>query len=71
MTDPRRKRQDGVRSLADIRSRCVIDAETGCWIWRGAFSVKVGGHATPRVWLERRRMRRGRADLPERAVERL
>ena len=55
MTDPRRKRQDGVRSLADIRSRCVIDAETGCWIWRGAFSVKVGGHATPRVWLANER----------------
>lgn len=63
MTDPRRKRQDGVRSLADIRSRCVIDAETGCWIWRGAFSVKVGGHATPRVWLanERRAEIAGRA----------
>lgn len=55
MTDPRRKRQDGVRTLEDIRARCVIDDETGCWLWRGAFSIKRGGHATPRVWLAKDR----------------
>lgn len=55
MTDTRRKRNDGVRSLEGIRSRCVIDTETGCWLWRGAFSIKRGGHATPRVWLAKDR----------------
>lgn len=47
MTDPRRKRQDGVRTLSDLRSRCVIDDETGCWMWRGAMSAD----RTPRVWM--------------------
>lgn len=63
MTDTRNKRQDGVRTLEDIRIRCVIDGETGCWIWRGAFSVKRCGHATPRVWMsnEKRSEVAGRA----------
>lgn len=44
MTDTRTKRHDGVRTLDDLRSRCVIDTETGCWLWRR-------GHAVARVWL--------------------
>lgn len=51
MNDTRRKRQDGVRTLEDIRSRCVIDDETGCWLWRGAMSMKRHGQGQPRVWL--------------------
>lgn len=51
MTDTRRKRQDGVRTLEDLRSRCVIDAETGCWLWRGAMSRGERGQPTTRVWL--------------------
>ena len=50
---PRRKRADGVRTLSDLKGRCVIDDETGCWLWQGAIS-----HAKtrkvrpiPRVWL--------------------
>jgi len=48
MTDTRRKRQDGVRTLEDLRIRCVIDTETGCWLWRGAFTISSG-----RRWLRR------------------
>ncbi len=53
MNDTRRKRSDGVRSLEDIRSRCVIDDETGCWLWRGAMSKRRNGRGQPtgRVWL--------------------
>lgn len=40
--DPRRKRFDGVRTLSDIRDRCRIDAETGCWNWSLATSTPRG-----------------------------
>ena len=51
--DTRRKREDGVRTLEDLRIRCVIDSETGCWLWRGAFtrSSDRRGQPTSRVWL--------------------
>lgn len=26
----------GVRTLADLRDRCWVDVDTGCWHWRGA-----------------------------------
>lgn len=51
MTDTRTKRHDGVRTLEDLRSRCVIDAETGCWLWRGAMSRGKSGQPTSRVWI--------------------
>lgn len=51
MTDTRRKRQDGVRNIHDLRARCVIDHETGCWLWRGAMSRGERGQPTSRVWL--------------------
>lgn len=28
----------GVQTLDDIRARCRIDDESGCWVWTGAFS---------------------------------
>lgn len=51
MTDPRKKRTDGVRTLADIKDRCRVDEITGCWIWALAMSDN-GKHAstrTPRI----------------------
>ena len=30
-------RKDGIRSLQGILDRCIVE-DTGCWIWRGAFS---------------------------------
>lgn len=33
---PRRTRSDGIRTVSDLRDRCVIDDITGCWHWRGA-----------------------------------
>jgi hypothetical protein len=29
-------RTDGIRSIADLRGRCVIDAITGCWHFKGS-----------------------------------
>lgn len=26
----------GIRTLDDIMSRCFVDGDTGCWLWRGA-----------------------------------
>lgn len=51
MSDTRRKRQDGVRNIHDLRARCVIDVETGCWLWRGAMSRGERGQPTTRVWI--------------------
>jgi hypothetical protein len=42
----RKTRQDGIRTLDDLKARCRIDTETGCWVWAGAM-----GRGTPRVWL--------------------
>ena len=39
----------GVRKVADIRERCAIDSETGCWIWKGAYSAGDRSE-TPVVW---------------------
>lgn len=38
MTDPRRKRADGVRTIRDIKARCRIDDITGCWHWSMAMT---------------------------------
>lgn len=53
MTDVRKKRTDGVRHLEDLRLRCFIDTETGCWLWRGALSHSKTRKVSPttRVWL--------------------
>lgn len=37
----------GIETINDIRKRCVIDAETGCWLWRGA----VNSQGTPVTFL--------------------
>lgn len=49
----RPRRNDGVRTLEDIRGRCRIDEETGCWIWAGAMAKSLSRQARPtsRVWL--------------------
>jgi hypothetical protein len=28
----------GIQTINDIKDRCRVDEETGCWIWTGAFS---------------------------------
>ena len=35
----------GIRSLDDLRDRCRVDADTGCWNWSMAISENA-----PRVW---------------------
>lgn len=45
--DTRRKRQDAVRTLADLQGRCTVDDETGCWNWGGAFSNADSYSPTP------------------------
>lgn len=51
MTGARCKREDGVRTIEALRGGCVIDDETGCWIWRGLMTVKASGKSVPRVWM--------------------
>ena len=45
MTFPKGTYLGGVRTLEDLRGRCRIDDETGCWMWAGGASGK-----QPRVW---------------------
>lgn len=50
--DQRRKRNDGVQTLADLRNRCRIDDETGCWEWAMA-AISPRGSIVPIVHLGR------------------
>jgi hypothetical protein len=36
----------GIRSIEDIRLRCVINDETGCWLWPGSMN----NSGTPITW---------------------
>lgn len=38
----------GISNMDDVKARCVVDEETGCWHWRGAASKDV---PTPRLWV--------------------
>lgn len=40
----------GIRELEDIRGRCVIDDETGCWHWRGAVAANTTKSICPVAW---------------------
>lgn len=37
-------------NLEKIKDRCVIDAETGCWHWRGAMNTDKAGAGVPVIW---------------------
>ena len=39
-------RKDGIRTMADLKLRCRVDAETGCWLWAGCTRG-----ASARIWL--------------------
>ena len=38
--------QTGVRSIDDMKDRCVINDETGCWMWKGAVTLSRGRKST-------------------------
>jgi hypothetical protein len=38
----------GIRTIDDIKTRCWVDDDTGCWHWRGAMS---GRGKYPAMWL--------------------
>lgn len=40
--------------MDEIKDRCVIDEETGCWHWRGAMSTDKVGAKVPVIWHEGR-----------------
>ncbi len=40
----------GVQSLDDMRDRCVIDSETGCWSW-SMYKIPARGGFVPAVWV--------------------
>ncbi len=42
----RKLRQDGIKTVEDLQSRCRLDDETGCLIWAGARKA-----SSPRVWV--------------------
>lgn len=45
------RRARGVRCLADLRDRCRIDDDTGCWVWSGAVKggERSGGRPEVRI----------------------
>jgi hypothetical protein len=43
------KNLGGIRTLADVRTRCTVDADSGCWIWQGAFTNKRSS-VVPMTW---------------------
>lgn len=46
----------GIRTLEDLRVRCWINPETGCWEWRGAMQRTPDRNPEPRVWLANERV---------------
>lgn len=52
MKNPLAGRIRGVTTLEDLRQRCYVDPDTGCWIWRMAVDI-VSGSPSPRVWIPR------------------
>ncbi len=38
----------GIRTIEDIKDRCVLDEDTGCWLWVGATGKNTG---RPAIWL--------------------
>lgn len=40
---PASRHMGGVRTLSDLRDRCRIDSETGCWLWTMAVCTARGG----------------------------
>ncbi len=39
-------RSDGIYNFNDIKDRCVIEADTGCWLWGGS----INGDGIPSIW---------------------
>lgn len=50
MTTAQSGRITGVTTLEDLRQRCYVDPDTGCWIWRMAIDM-VRGSPSPRIWV--------------------
>lgn len=38
MTGAAKKLRPAIRTLEDIKDRCTVDHDTGCWLWRGGMS---------------------------------
>ena len=36
----------GIRTLEDLKDRCFVDEDTGCWLWRAALSA-----GQPKIWV--------------------
>jgi hypothetical protein len=39
----------GIRTVSDVKDRCIIDSETGCWLWAGA-TASAKGRIIPVAW---------------------
>lgn len=42
----RTTRHDGIRTIEDLKRRCVVDPDTDCWVWQGATHNR-----SSRIWL--------------------
>lgn len=42
----------GIKTLEDIRQRCWIDPDTGCWVWKGSFSTHKGQRGRPQASID-------------------
>lgn len=53
MSVPKQRNGCGIKTLEDMRQRCRIDEETGCWNWAMAVSrsTKRNVPVSPRVWM--------------------
>jgi hypothetical protein len=43
------RKSGGIRTIEDIRQRCHVEADTGCWIWRGYASKDMSPHPVMRL----------------------
>ena len=55
MSMPKGTNCGGVRKLEDLRLRCRVDQDTGCWHFGGKEHRRQAGKVDPRVWLADRR----------------
>lgn len=51
MSNPQGTYLGGVRTLDDLRLRCRVDADTGCWHYGGKERRRQAGAVDPRVWV--------------------
>lgn len=52
MSMPKGTHLGGIRELEDLRLRCRVDPDTGCWHFGGKEHRRQAGSVAPRVWFD-------------------